>query len=556
MTFRYIAPIFLGVAAMAQPPADQKAATIEGTVINSVTKVPLRKVEVTLTNGEITQEMAAMMQQFKPGGPAQESPKVTTKTLSATTDAAGKFRFDNVAPGTYWLTGKKAGFEDGTYSGSGDEGSLRISAGQESVQADLKLVPYGTLSGMVVDEDGEPFPSATVTALRYGFQTGRRRTMMADAAQTNNKGEFSLSKIPPGHYFLCADIMRMGFGAKAPPPPADGSPETAYVGTYFPGALDVAQAQGIDVAAGAEIPALNIQLRKSKVVRVSGKLTDANGEPVKTAQIMLMGGSRVGSMSMNMIGDPQGKFELTNLQPGTYNAMVIQMQGSSPKMTMLSLVVPENGARDVVLGVPPEATIQGHVKLDGDARVELKDFPITLTGSEAVAAMPVTGKADKSGAFTLEHVVPTSYDLMLPFSPPGTYVKSVLFNDREELGRVLDLSGMTAGTLQISLGTDGGKVDAKVSRDDKPAANATVVLVPADPNRRCLQTVRKGSSDETGHVTLKDVPPGDYLAYAWEQVEDGAWFDADFMKNTQAPVVKVQVGPKDNQQIELKLPPA
>jgi len=259
---------------------------------------------------------------------------------------------------------------------------------------------------------------------------------------------------------------------------------------------------------------------------------------------------------MSAVNDPQGKFELKNLQPGTYNLVVMQMQGPSPKMTMLSLVVPENGVRDVVLGVPPEATIQGHVKLDGDAKVELKDYPITLAGSEAMAVMPVTGKADQSGAFTLEHVVPASYDLSLPLSPPGTYVRSVMFNDREALGQVLDLSGVTAGTLQILLGTDGGKVDAKVSRDDKPAPNTTVVLVPADATRRFPETVRKGSSDETGHVTLKDVPPGDYLAFAWGQVEDGAWYDADFMKTTQAPSVKVQVGPKDNQQIELKLPPA
>jgi len=546
----------LAVAALAQVPADQKLSTIEGTVVNSVTKLPLRKVEVTLSNGEITQEMAAMMQQFKPGGSTPELPKVATKTLSATTDAAGKFRFENVTPGTYWLTGKKAGFEDARYSGSGGDDSLRISAGQESVQADLKLVPYGTLSGVLTDEDGEPFPSATVTALRYGFQTGRRRTMMTDVAQTNNKGEFSLSKIPPGHYFLCADVTRMEFGVKAPAPPADGSPETAYGSTYYPGTLDVTQAQKIDVAAGAEIPALNIQLRKAKVVRVSGKLTDANGDPIKTATIIMTGGGRFGSMSMSAVNDPQGKFELKNLQPGTYNLVVMQMQGPSPKMTMLSLVVPENGVRDVVLGVPPEATIQGHVKLDGDAKVELKDYPITLAGSEAMAVMPVTGKADQSGAFTLEHVVPASYDLSLPLSPPGTYVRSVMFNDREALGQVLDLSGVTAGTLQILLGTDGGKVDAKVSRDDKPAANATVVLVPADPNRRFPPTVRKGSSDETGHVTLKDVPPGDYLAFAWGQVEDGAWYDADFMKTTQAPSVKVQVGPKDNQQIELKLPPA
>ena len=378
-----------------------------------------------------------------------------------------------------------------------------------------------------------------------------------DMAQTNNKGEFSLGKIPPGHYYLCADVMRMEFGTKPSPPPADGSPETAYVGTYLPNSTDVALAQKIDAAAGAELSGFNISLQKAKVVRVSGKLTDAGGEPIKSAQIMLMGGGgRIGAMRMSMVNDPEGKFELTNLQPGTYSAITVQMQGSSPKMSMQTLVVPDHSVENVVLGARREASIQGTVVVDGDAKVTLEWFPISLTPAEGLAVMPAYAKADKTGAFKLEGVTPAAYDLMLSLSPAGTYLRSVMFNDREALGQALDCSAITAGTLRIVLGTNGGKVEAHVSRDDKPAPNATVVLVPADPSRRFPATVRRGVSDETGHIALKDVPPGDYLAFAWEEVEDGMWFDADFVKAAQGHAVKVQVGPKANEEIQLKLLPA
>jgi hypothetical protein len=80
--------------------------------------------------------------------------------------------------------------------------------------------------------------------------------------------------------------------------------------------------------------------------------------------------------------------------------------------------------------------------------------------------------------------------------------------------------------------------------------------VPADPSRRFPATVRRGVSDEAGHIALKDVPPGDYLAFAWEDVEDGVWFDADFVKAAQGQAVKVQVGQKANEEIQLKLLPA
>ncbi len=495
-----------------------------------------------------------MIRQSGGGVSASQLPQVTTKTLAATTDAAGKFRIEQVPAGTWRLKAQKPGFADGRYPLKG--GSLRLTAGQEMAHVEIRLVPYGTLSGHVLDEDGEPFPTAMVSALSYSFASAHRRLMPVDMAQTNNRGEFSLAKIPPGHYFLSASVSRMGLSTSIPAPPADGAPETTYVSTYLPNTLDATDAQKVDVVAGAEVSGLNIQLRKSLAVRVKGRLVDANGDPIKSAQIMLMGGGgRFGPMSMTMVGDPQGRFEIPYVQPGTYTAMTMQMQGSSPKMSMQTLVVPDRNVENIELGVSQEATIQGKVAVDGDAKLLPDQFPVMLTAAGSGAMMPGNGKADKSGAFTLDHVARASFDLMLPVSPEGTYLKSVLFNDRESLGQPLDCSSLTTATLRIVLGTDGGKLEARVSRDDKPAPNATVVLLPSDPNRRYLETVRTGSSDASGHLTLKDVPPGDYLAFAWEEVETGIWFDPEFVK-AQTQGVRVQIGPKATEQVELTLIPA
>jgi hypothetical protein len=219
-------------------------------------------------------------------------------------------------------------------------------------------------------------------------------------------------------------------------------------------------------------------------------------------------------------------------------------------------MVPDKGVDNLKLGARTDATIQGRVAVDGDTKVSLKSFTLTLTPAEGLAVMPATGKADEAGAFTLEHVAPAAYDLTFPFIPEGAYLKSVDFNGHEALGHELDCTGLTTGTLRVVLGTDGGKVEGHVSREDKPAVGATVVLVPAGPNRRYPEAVRRGSSDDTGRFTVKDVPPGDYLAFAWEKVEDDAWFDADFLKAAQSHAVKVQIRPKATEPVELKLIPA
>ena len=527
---------FLG--ALAQAPASEKLFTVEGTVVNSVTGAPLRKVELSLANGAMSQQTAG--------------PQAPTATFAGKTDADGKFRFEHVPVGTYWLTAKKPGFADGRFPKGVP---LRVSSGQEVADLDIRLIPHATLSGHVLDEDGEPFPGATVSVLSYSFAGGHRRQMAVDMARTNNKGEFSLDRVPPGHYFLCADVSRMeSFGNGAPPAPADGSPETAYVGTYLPNTLDVADAQKVDVAAGAELSGFNIQLRKSVVVRVRGRLLEANGDPV-TGEVMFQGGPRLGAMFGTMVRDPKGMFEFTNVQPGVYTALTIQMQGARRKMIMQSLVVPEKNVENLELGAA-EATIQGKVSIDGDAKLLPDGFQISLTpGMRGVPLVPVVAWADKSGAFTLEHVSRTTYDLAPHSAPTGTYVKSVMFNDHESLGQELDCSALTAGTLRIVLGTDGAKVEVHVTSEDKPAPDATVVLVPVDPNLRFPETVSRGRSDAAGHLTLKDVPPGSYLAFAWEEVEDGVWFDPDFMR-TETHGVPVHVGPRGSEQVELNLIPA
>jgi hypothetical protein len=559
MLTRYLSALFLAAAAFAQPPADSKPATVEGTVVNSVTGAPLRKVDLTLSNGEMSPEAVAMMAQF--GGSSTDTAKVSTQTFAATTDAAGKFHFDNLAPGSYWLNAKKAGFGDQRYRPSGATAgaheSVRLSSGQELKDLEIRLVPNGAISGRVLDEDGEPFPTAMVSALASTFVHGRRRLMPTDVAQTNNRGEFSLSKLPPGHYVLLASVPRFDMPGSVAPAPADGSPETAYVSTYMPNSTDAAQAEKVDIAPGGEVAGFDIHMQKSVVVRVKGRLTDENGQPLKMASLVLMaGGGRTGSMSMSMVNDPEGKFELANVQPGSYTIVIAQMQGSTPKMTMQPLFVPDRNVDNVRLGARADATIQGKVAVDGEAKFRLKDFALMLTPSEGLAVMPATGKADETGAFTIAHVAPAAYDLGFPAFPEGVYLKSVEFNGREALGRELDCSSLTSGTLRVLLASDGGKVESHVSRDDKPAPGATVVLVPADPNRRFPEAVRQGSSDERGQLALKDVPPGDYLAFAWEKIEDGVWYDPAFLKTVENQAVKVQIQSKASEQVDLKLIPA
>jgi len=200
-------------AALAQTPPEPKPAVVEGKVVNSVTGELLRKAELTLTTSLMPEGADADV------GAGEPAPKAPKKTFAATTDSAGKFKFDHVDPGDYYLTARHAGFVDATYKPQGQhmvEGRLHLTPGQALTEVVFRLVPHGAVAGKVVDEDGDPVPDAMVTAETYSFASGRRKPQLTDSGTTNDRGEFRLDKLPPGSYYIGAEVIATNAWASAP----------------------------------------------------------------------------------------------------------------------------------------------------------------------------------------------------------------------------------------------------------------------------------------------------------------------------------------------------
>jgi hypothetical protein len=568
---RIVYALLLATVALAQTPAEKKPALVEGKVTNSVTGEAIRKADLTLTTSLMPDGGAMSFGIDALGGQVPDEAlaelaklKEAKKTFTATSDAGGKFRLENVDPGDYYFQVKRAGFVEQTYkpaAANSSEGMLHLNAGQELHNIEFRLVPQGALSGKVVDEDGDPVGDAMVSASRYSFASGHRTLAPVDTGQVNDRGEFRLGKLPPGRYYLSAEVLAIAAMANpAPPAPKDGGPETGYVATYFPRTIDVSDAEPIEVKPGGDLPGFVIHMQKSRVVRVKGTLLGADGKPLKQAQVMLMSGARPGSMRMASVNDPEGKFEIANVPPGTYMAMTMQLFGGgtsgAPAVTMQTLTVPSENITDVKLGTVPEATLSGKVTVAGDGKVAFKGLSVMLEGEGEGFIMPATGRVDESGSFTLKKVATTKYQVSVMNVPAGTYLKSVQWNGREKLGEAIDFSNGVSGDLLVTLGTDGAAFDAKVTNGDKPVADATVVLLPEDAAHRNSHTTHKESTDDAGHAAFKDVPPGNYLAFAWEKVEEGDWFDPVFVKAAANDGVRVTIGSKDNQHQDLKVIPA
>ena len=71
----------------------------------------------------------------------------------------------------------------------------------------LALAAAGTISGRIFNSDGTPAASVSVQALRPAYsQIGQRPLSVAEAALTNDLGEFRLFWLPPGRYYVSARV--------------------------------------------------------------------------------------------------------------------------------------------------------------------------------------------------------------------------------------------------------------------------------------------------------------------------------------------------------------
>ena len=84
-----------------------------------------------------------------------------------------------------------------------------------------------------------------------------------------------------------------------------------------------------------------------------------------------------------------------------------------------------------------------------------------------------------------------------------------------------------------------------------------VVLIPADKALRELPGgYRVATTDQYGRFTLKNLTPGDYKAFAWEDVEPGAWMDPEFMKPLDSKGESVTVRESSASNVQLTMIPA
>jgi hypothetical protein len=359
---------------------------------------------------------------------------------------------------------------------------------------------------------------------------------------SNDLGEYRVAGVAAGRYyvsvsFLTADSISVDRSAVPR--------EEDYVATYYPGTRDPASAVPIDVAAGSQTRGIDISIAKTRTVTIRGRVTPAGAAPL----LYLAPRSMFGALSLKMVRvDAKSEFEVRGLAPGAYSLTGSARQSGKTYSSSLPIDVGSSNIEGLTLAIGPGFAVAGRLRVDGETKEDFSKVQVRLQareigfgslmgsiGSVLAGGMPgeAPGKVDKDLGFRLEDVNADLYDVVLTGLPDGFYVKAIRCGDADALVSGLAVGGGPPEAVEVAISPKAGHISGAVKnpKTQQPAPEAIVALAPQEKERRELPAYyHQARTDQSGSFTFKNLPPGSYKVFAWEDVEDGAWMDPDFMR--------------------------
>jgi len=397
-----------------------------------------------------------------------------------------------------------------------------------------------------------------VSATAVNFPAGAQLVINPDA---NGQGDASRSVSRP---------------VTSKPMPTGIAEDEVYAPIYFPTTPDGARAVGIDLPRGTEYSGVDIGLTPTRAYHVRGVVQNAppppaprggvgggggGGGPVPPAgpqgqqgqqgqrgvpqtPIRLTPTTPNGSLYTTGIDASSGAFDFPRVIPGGYVSYLF-IDG----MTVRAPVEVRNGDVDAVrLDVTSGVNIPVKVTFEGEPPTKLPDIRSltpTLWRNPTLLnapAMPATRTGDSPA---LQNIAPGDYFVYVqPLFPPlngnypvnrppawlNAYVKSMRLGNFDVLKDGLHFNSQPDATLEIVIGANPGTVEGRALDDRRePIPGAVITLFAAERSARIYRTdmYRVTSTDTSGRFQVQGLPPGDYKAFAWESVENGAWMDPE-----------------------------
>lgn len=577
--------------AQTEDPAD-KAAAVHGTVLSVERGDPLSRVEVRLTRVR-----PSGSSEEASGGPANEQEPQFPAIPPVLTDSEGKFHFNGVDPGSYRLRVVRDGFVS-THFGSRTVGGIgtimTLAPGQRVDDLLFRLQRASTVSGSVRDSQGEPVAGMSVSLLKPAYDgSGLGRSLVrAATAITDDRGEYRLFWINPGHYYLSvsegSDLpFSFTFGER------NMVERKGYPVTYYPGTLDSGGANLIDLQPGGELRAVDLVLSRPPTFKIRGTVSESGSEkPPKNVDITLRRrDDRTGVIVPEEgpsydVSYANGVYEVRDVPAGSYwlratvrdewdrplnagavagvqtTADLIEVAFGGWRSTQVPIDVIGSDLNAVALHVTPGTSIPIRFRFE-----DASDAASAAFSRLRVALWPKFRSADAArqrgatssdGRAVIEGVQRGEYRVYTGDSLPGSelYIKEAAVGRADALNDFFTVADDPSEVLEIVLSSKTGQIEGTLTDAvQRPVPGLPVVLVP-DKARHRDELYKTADTDQNGRFRFRRVPPGDYKIFAWESIEPFEYYDPQILEKYGAEGKAVRVREGSSETVDVRMIPA
>jgi hypothetical protein len=445
---------------------------------------------------------------------------------------------------------------------------LQLSDGQTVKAIDFALPRMGVISGRVVDDTGEPIAKVVVYAMQLGRHQGVRRLIPALVPEeccwrgyissTDDSGQYALV-LPPGEFVV------MGQSRETWPLESDTTQVFGYPPLFYPGVIEPTEAQRVKVGVGQEVGNIDLALVPARTARVSGLVLNAAGAPVANESLTLslevmgpQGGSTFAPLTAQT--GPDGGFSVNNVQAGEY-VLAVRSPATNDQPAQearQSIQVAGIDIDGLVIVTGSGGSIRGQVASDdgtpvaGLDRLSVRARPLTWAARSSTLGGFGTGRVNADGTFELKAVVGP---VMLSIGTAGDWMlKSIDLNGRNLADDPIEVRhGETLTGVRVVLTNQPTQIRGALLDEKKQPADGTVVVFPEETSRwrEDSRTVRAARPDQRGEFSIKGLPAGKYLIAAVDYVQDGQWYDPEFLADLRPRAQPLSLAEAESKRIEL-----
>jgi hypothetical protein len=300
------------------------------------------------------------------------------------------------------------------------------------------MLPAPTISGRIVDGDGNPVVAAVVQLYEVRYRPLGRVMKWVKSTLTNDLGEYRLPWVPYGWYAIAAgqsDYLKQSWMESLKFTPNLPDPDFGLPLTFFPGVDSAPDAELIhlkmpradDPAIPAPVVSLVLKERPRYNVKVR-LVTDPEPLPPNTNLVVVpAGGDICAAMDYAIKDNNDGTFEIRNLPRGRYE--IVAIRGRDVVSPLLPIKV-EKDIDDLFLPLTPPTNVRGTIIFDGlrsgiDPNLLLGEIRVNLTRSRGEVSQVATAIADpRTFNFSIPGVGPGFYYPTVDL-PPGAFVKDI-----------------------------------------------------------------------------------------------------------------------------------